>query len=87
MGWKVRLQGEFERSGFLFLCMKQGEKLGITGEAEFVSDNEVRLHLYGTEVKLNDFLEWSKKSLYPQEVETLEVCSIGYSDEQHFKIL
>ncbi len=87
IGLQVKLEGEFAQSGFLFLCMKQSEKLGITGEARFNTENEVQLLLYGGKEKLNEFLEWSKTCLHPQEVNILTVLSIGYRDKTHFKIL
>ncbi|MEH0153556.1 acylphosphatase [Limibacter armeniacum] len=86
-GWKVVLRGSLHKTGFLFLCMKEAEKLGITGQAKFLSDTVVQLKLYGTKDKIEAFLKWSETCLVTLKVSISYIEQITYKEYHFFEIL
>jgi acylphosphatase len=54
----IRLKGNFRNSGFGFSCLKQATNLDIKGEFSYLNEQEVEIHLLGSNESMGLFFHW-----------------------------
>ena len=85
--YKIIVSGLVQGVGFRFYTKKKADEFNLIGDVQNQDDGTVKIHVYGPDAQVQNFLDWCHQGPSSSEVETLVYESIDYKPPSTFIIL
>lgn len=84
---EVIVHGRVQKVGYRNFIFEKAIELSLCGHVENKSNGTVFIYAFGTNLQLDEFLEWCQKGSPIAKVERLEVTSVAVKDLNDFRII
>lgn len=84
---KVIAIGRVQKVGYRNFIFEKAIELSLCGFVKNRSDGTVFVHAFGTNLQLDEFLEWCQRGSPIAKVEKLEVTAVEDKGYENFKII
>ncbi|WP_413699222.1 acylphosphatase [Psychromonas sp. KJ10-10] len=83
-GYKAVVSGTVQGVGFRYFTAKKAKQLNITGYAKNLSNGTVEVLMFGTELQLQNLLDWLGKGPQMSSVIDVKMTPIPFSEQVGF---